>query len=554
LAQAANVGEINAHLAAGEFGPAIKLAHAENDPQTRDHLLQTIATAQANAGATGASLSTTSNILDDVLRNQTYQQVGDATARGGAAQADFDSLINLITSTVAPETWDEVGGPGAVDGFAGGVYADPSGLIRRMTISDGGASLAAVRVAAKDEIKGTNIARPSELRKVSLPRLEQALQTARATGREPSEEMQAMAGIYKIQYLLVYPETGDVVIAGPAGPWSTNAEGRRVNVATGQPVLNLDDLVVLLRNANQEDGAFGCSITPRRENLARTQAYLTESSKKPLSGTERAREAWVAGLRENLGKQDIEVYGIDPRTRAARVIVEADYRMKLVGMGIEEGVLGVSSYLSMVTLDKDGSPPPMDVLRWWFTLNYDSITASEDRKAFALNGQGVKVLSENEMLTERGDRVHTGKSTGANAEFARSFTKNFPALAAKYPVYADLRNIFDLSVVATLLRSEDIPRSIGWKMVYLAPDSTVPKDSPRYDVRLGPAAKEVETVANYRVIGRKHVIAGVSGGVTVRAKELVQPSFIKRDDTQTVGVKREGSVPTATSRTAWWWD
>ena len=38
------------------------------------------------------------------------------------------------------------------------------------------------------------------------------------------------------------------------------------------------------------------------------------------------------------GKQDIEVYGLDPRTRAAQVIVEADYRMKLVGMGLEAGV------------------------------------------------------------------------------------------------------------------------------------------------------------------------------------------------------------------------
>ena len=46
-----------------------------------------------------------------------------------------------------------------------------------------------------------------------------------------------------------------------------------------------------------------------------------------------------------MGKQDITVEGLDPQTRAARVIVEADYRMKLVGMGLEEGVLGVTSYL-----------------------------------------------------------------------------------------------------------------------------------------------------------------------------------------------------------------
>ena len=36
-----------------------------------------------------------------------------------------------------------------------------------------------------------------------------------------------------------------------------------------------------------------------------------------------------------LGRQDITMYGIDPRTHAGRVLVEADYRMKLVGIGLE---------------------------------------------------------------------------------------------------------------------------------------------------------------------------------------------------------------------------
>ena len=58
------------------------------------------------------------------------------------------------------------------------------------------------------------------------------------------------------------------------------------------------------------------------------------------------------------------------RTRAAQVLVEADYRMKLVGMGLEEGTLGVTSYLASIVLAKGEAPPPMDVLRWWFTMNY----------------------------------------------------------------------------------------------------------------------------------------------------------------------------------------
>ena len=113
-------------------------------------------------------------------------------------------------------------------------------------------------------------------------------------------------------------------------------------------------------------------------------------------------------LAGEVGKQDIEVYGLDPRTRAARVIVAADYRMKLVGMGLEEGVPGVQSYLKSIKLAPGQPPPPMTVLRWWFTLNYEPPVFSRDRLAFALRGQGVKVESENEHLTAQGKQVHTG--------------------------------------------------------------------------------------------------------------------------------------------------
>ena len=67
--------------------------------------------------------------------------------------------------------------------------------------------------------------------------------------------------------------------------------------------------------------------------------------------------------------------------------------------------------------------------------------------AFAMQGQGVKVLSEKELLDATGRRFNTGKEDPLAAEFARRFTKEFPALAKKYPVYAELQNIFDNRIV-----------------------------------------------------------------------------------------------------------
>ena len=173
-----------------------------------------------------------------------------------------------------------------------------------------------------------------------------------------------------------------------------------------------------------KDERFGCSITPTAEGLARTKEFVAESNRSPLRPGHRDR--WLDELRGHLGKQTIEVNGIDPRTRVGRVMVEADYRMKLVGLGLEDGVQGVPSYLSTIRLNKDGSVPPLDVLRWWFTLNYMRCESTAGHDAFELRGQGVKVLSENELLTATGQQVHTGQSSNfLNDQFAHNFTAAF---------------------------------------------------------------------------------------------------------------------------------
>ncbi|HMC10611.1 MAG TPA: DUF1598 domain-containing protein, partial [Pirellulaceae bacterium] len=345
-------------------------------------------------------------------------------------------------------------------------------------------------------------------------------------------------------YILVYPDTGDIVLAGPAGDWHRDAEGRCVD-ETGAPVLNLDDLVVTLRNAYTGHGSFGCSINPRKDNLAAAKAVQEKWSKQPLKPGQ--RDKWLAEIRGALGLQDIAVYGIDRRTHASRVLIEADYRMKLVGIGLEEGTPGVTSYLSSIEIGKDGNPPPMNVLRWWFTLNYDALAATDSRDAFELRGPGVKVLSENELLTERGDRVHTGDSDELTKRFAESFTKHFDQLSAKYPIYAELRNVFDLSLVAAIIQSHDLPGQVGWHLTHFGPAG-------EYRPVLGHAPTEVESVLNRRIIGGKHVVAAVSGGVRVDTRGLAGREAVQFDDSGAVAGERSTSTPKELPRRGWWWD
>jgi len=538
-------GLIQAHVDAGEFAPAMAMARGIADPARQNAWLARIAAAQARAGARPSAFRSLAEISDDRARGAAVDRVA-AQPLGGGANADFDSLIDLITSTVQPTTWDGVGGAGSIAPFPTGVDIDAAGVIGSLLTDDRTTDLTTLRETAAPGRSSQGARRNSPLRKVSLPRLEKHVQLCLADGRQPTEAMQLLAGLTRIEYVFVYPDTGDLVIAGPAGDWVLGKEGRVVNADSNQPVLRLDDLVVLLRHTDKTGAArFGCMINPRQENLARAQAFLKESAKRSIDP--RDRPAWLERLRSSVGRQDVEVYGIDSRTRVAQVMVEADYRMKLVGMGIEEGVPGVTSYLDLIEIPPGGSPPPMGVLRWWFTLNYDAVTANTDRKAFAIRGQGVKVLSENERLAADGQRIHTGQSEALNRQFAQSFTRHFAALCRKYPVYAELRNVCDLALVAALMQKEGLADRVRCHKTCFG-------DGGAYQVKRGVTPTHTETVINHRVIRRKHIIAGVSGGVRVDPAPLVVRSAIDVMTDGPLSAKSTEAAPEKLSPQDWWWD
>lgn len=533
-------------LATGEFAPA--LAQAESQPlvATRDLWLEALALSQGRAGARSASYYTAGGIQDDRARDRTVREVSSTPrgAQGGGVQPDFQSLIELLTSTIQPTTWTDVGGQGAVKEFRGGVVVDTAGMMRRVKQDD--SQLAAIRTTAAQVSGNQEVRQASKLRKISLPRLEKEIQLRRAAGKNIDDAMHVLAGLQRIEYVLVYPETGDLVLAGPAGDWTLDRENRLISSDTGRPVVRLEDFVVLLRHMlTAKNTEFGCSIMPTPEALTRTQTFLNESAKKPLSPTR--RESWLEDVRKQMGAQTISVDGIEPQTRVAQVLVEADYRMKLVGIGLEDGTMNVPSYLSMIKVPAGQAPPPLDVLRWWFTMNYDAVSTDSSRHAFQFKGQGVKVLSENELITATGGRVQTGKSDELNREFAQNFTQHFLALAAKYPVYADLQNIFDLALVAALVKSEGLGDQVGWHMTCFT-------DAKQFPIMLGHTPKTVDTVINHRVINRVHIVAAVSGGVSADPSQYVRLAAIKADRNGQLSSELNRSTPAELPRGAWWWD
>lgn len=480
----------------------------------------------------------------NLRQSNTYEE---GSARGGGQQADFDSLIELIQTTIAPDTWQDVGGEGSISGFPGGVYVDAAGVLRTMdtAVQQRLVSLwDSAQPRSPKAIGSQDIGRVSRCRKVSLRRLQEQLTHRRARDEAPSWDVHFLAGLQRIDLVFLDEQSGDCILAGPAGPWTINDEGRCVGIDSRRPVVRLDDLVVVLRNAFCGEGQFLCAITPLPENLERTQQYLTEWDGRPVRPQE--RDAWLGGLRQALGRQQIEFAGIEADTRVARVLIEADHHMKLVGLGLVPSAGQLVSYLDTLSEKRNGPPPDLGVLRWWFALQERCLQRSGTGDIYVLQNQVVRVLSENELLAARGQRVHTGRAEPLNAQFARDFTKSFPALSQQYPVYAELDNVFRLAIVAALLRREEFPLRTGWMMEDLLDDAT-------YRLPRARVPKSVVSVVNYRVVDQRYFLAAVSGGVAFRSDDLLSHGFDTRPLEETV-LSMTLRPPAELDPDAWWWD
>jgi hypothetical protein len=549
-------------LATGEFAPAWQAA-AQAPADRQDAALTEIAAAQANAGAPYAAAATLAGLRDDRSRLAAIEQLfaydvpfdpgfqpggGAATygSPGGGVRPDFESLIELITSTIRPSDWQDNGGTvGFIKAHPGGVFVDAAGQMKPIVNGAELARLASLRREAAQVAAPTAARRSAKLRKISLTRLEREVQLRRALGLSLDEEMRTLAGLQRVTHLFVYPESGEVVLAGPAGDWYVGRENRLLAVENDRPVLRLEDLVTLIRREFSVDGPFGCSIEPTTAGLQRVQTFVEQSKRRPLAPGE--LKAWTSKLRDQVGLQNIRFYGVDPQSRVAATLVEADYRMKLVGIEREPSTLQVPSYFEIVRSSGGREPPSMGLLRWWFTADYDALLTSPEHDVYELQGKGVQLLSENEFLSQQGTRIATGQADDFNRRFAANFTEHLATMAQKYPIYAELQNVFDLALVCAVLKHDRVCDRIGWHRLGFA--------DPRVaEVGRGVVPTTVESVANGTTLGKGRVMAVISGGVQVDVGEHARSSAMRLDDRDRLAKERRSAAPPRLQTHDWWWD
>ena len=83
-----------------------------------------------------------------------------------------------------------------------------------------------------------------------------------------------------------------------------------------------------------------------------------------------------------------------------------------------------------------------------------------------LVGDGVKLVGEDELVSGSGRRSAAGTFQQGQPVFVTAFTKKYPEVADRSPIYAELRNLIDLAVVAAHIQQQDYYGKAQWKMEF----------------------------------------------------------------------------------------
>ena len=413
-------------------------------------------------------------------------------------------------------------------GVVGGVSVDAEKIVRGeyRALPDADQDRIRKALAATDG----DINAATELRMISLNGLEKAIAQASESGKPLPADVQFMAGLQRLEYVILSPDTNDIILAGPGEGWKTNDEGIVVGINTGMPVLHLQDFMVAMRSvdAARQGQGISVSIDPTAEGERRVQEVYARMNR---DGIRSVNKALATEIEQAYGDQTVKLTGVPRDSHFSRVLLAADYKMKRLAMGLDKSpVRQLPSLLSIIARKrinlKHAAP------RMWIEADYQPVAKGSNNNIWQISGKGVRVQTENTMADASGNK--TVKKLKVAEDWADNMTKHYEALSSKVPVFRDLRNIMDMSVIAAIIRSENLATKVGLKMPMIGgkidtPSFTIPEKVPSQ-----------VSVANATV--------QVSGGVILDSWKAAQNTVVKEEITEIASVAK---VATADR---WWWN
>ncbi len=396
----------------------------------------------------------------------------------------------------------------------GGVSIDANGLVRDAIAEDVNAELALLR----QQLAGGkhDFAVPAAMRMISLKQLQSTMTEAASTGKPLSEEVLLLGGLTRVEYVIVYPDDRDIVIAGPSENWTVGKNGAIVGMTSGRPIVYLEDLLTAFQTADTaRTNTISCSIDPTPEGTQRLTKLLDGIRLGPGVNP----VSFEPAMRKAFGSQKVALSGLPANSHMARVIFAADYQMKRYGMNIVEApVKGLPSYVDMIRNKTVKSPQS----RWWMACDYQSIEHSDNDLAWKIVGRGVKTLTEQEVIQKDGSIKQTGKVEPMAEKWAEMFTEKLDELAVHEPVFGELRNVMDLCVLAALIESRNLDKVARCDLAVLrdvknaAPIADLPAPS-----ELAPQCSFLKTASGW--------VVTASGGVLVDSWSVVSKTTVSDD-------------------------
>jgi hypothetical protein len=414
----------------------------------------------------------------------------------------------------------------------GGIAIDAKGVLENVQ-TDALGQLAKLRAEALEKVPA-DLNAFADMRKVSLRRLEAAIEQSAKSGKPLPDDIRYLAGLQQIRYVFVYPEQKDIVLVGPGDGWKIDARGNMVGITTGRPVMLLDDLLVALRTAQTAaQGGISCSIDPTAEGMARFQKFM--SDKQPSKNN---IQQVVTGIADALGMQRITVAGVPASSHFAQVLVSADYRMKRLGMNLDKPPAGIKlpSYLHMVPTSSSAVSTP----RWWMEPKYEPLLRDKEGLAWELSGASVQTLTAEDFFNTTGQRQNTSKANPMAKKWAENMTAQFAALSVAEPIFGELRNCMELAIVGALIVKERLPDKAGYSLpVLMTSEELRPTEFN--------TPKQVPSQTSVLPKGQKYIISA-SGGVAIN-------SWIIADKTrQSDAIASIRAKAASSDDTRWWWN
>jgi len=411
----------------------------------------------------------------------------------------FAVLLTLLAAWASPvlaQGTGNNGGGGNNNGGnnSGGILIDAEGVLRPMQVVP--TLTARRRSGTKDLAPGTVC--------VSLRRLEEILRQA-APDAIPAEA-HFLGGLTRIDQVVVDADARDILLIGPGEAQAAGAGPTFLGETSGRALMRTGDFLTMLDVARAGRLRVRCSIDPEPSRLKKYNETIQSTVN---SVTFNNAAAWYEGLARTLGRQIVTVEGVPGDSRISNVLAAADYSMKRIALGLEpSGVKEIRPQLAYAAGDTGAT-----MKRWWFAPQYDDIAVSPDRTVFQFSGPRAKLLAQEELILESGQRVNSDRNRPSTEAFARQFSAHFEELTAARPIFSDLRNQFDLAIVVSLLVRE---RLLDRMELEFRPSREVfEKLSPKCQTPLF-----VDSGANIRRVNRATMV-GVVGGVEITPSAVI---------------------------------